>query len=272
MTEATRLHETVGLTPDPAKFGLECVPCFGLPLFAGSFDDAVSLLDALARWDAGAPVIVAHVNLANLHVLHDRNELRDRLARRAVLFLDGIGLKSGVAILGGRWVKDVNGTDLFPMLMGRLSRRRGRVYMLGALERVVEDATRATAARYPDVNIVGCAGGYFDAHVENDLVQRINAAEPDVLLVARGFGLQEEFVLRHIDSLQVPLIWTVGGLFDMISGHAPRAPIWMRRLRLEWLFRFAREPRRMWHRNIVSPPWFFAHVIGARLRLRRRAW
>jgi exopolysaccharide biosynthesis WecB/TagA/CpsF family protein len=252
----------------PEALDLRLVHCLGLPLLAGRFESAASLLEMAARSWSGEPIIAVHINLANLHTLHQRPELARDLEQHALFFLDGIGLKVGVAMTGFGWVDDVNGTDLFPLVMERLARRRGKVYLLGSSPGVIGDAAHLAALHHPGLQVVGWEHGHFTGEEESAAVHRINEAHPDVLLVGRGFGLQEEFVLRHRHSLHVPLIWTVGALFDFVSGHVSRAPSWMRRLRLEWLFRFAREPRRMWRRIVVSPPWFFARVMTTRLRNR----
>jgi exopolysaccharide biosynthesis WecB/TagA/CpsF family protein len=268
MSDAAMVSSRSSRAVDPGAFALHTVTALGLPLVTGTFEEVTTLLEAATREPFAEPLIAAHINLANLHTLSRNPQLAEALQRNALLFLDGIGLKVGVAIMRGGWVNDVNGTDLFPLMMERLAVRGGRVYFVGSTPAVADDAARVVSSRYDGLEVVGWEHGFFSREDEDAVVQRIRDAHPDVLLVGRGFGLQEEFVLRHRHALPVPLIWTVGGLFDMISEHVPRAPRWMRRLRLEWLFRFAREPGRMWRRNIISPAWFFARVMAARCRRR----
>jgi exopolysaccharide biosynthesis WecB/TagA/CpsF family protein len=255
----------------PEECGLYAVSYLGLPLLAGSFESAARFLVGAARDVGVAKHIVAHVNVANLHILRAQPGLARDLAGSSVMLCDGIGLKLGAALHGEGWVDDLNGTDLFPIVMQRLARANARVYLLGATAAVVEAAACTTRSRYPGLAVVGAEHGYFDTSDEPAVVNRVNAANPDVLLVGRGFGRQEAFAIRHRDDLRVPLIWTVGGLFDIVSGRAPRAPDWMRQCRLEWLFRFAREPRRMWRRNVIVAPWFLGWVVWRRLAKRTTA-
>jgi len=96
------------------------------------------------------------------------------------------------------------------------------------------------------------------------VVRRINRSGAQLLLVGRGAPLQDEFILRWYLELDVRVVWAVGGLFDFLSGTKPRAPDALRRLHLEWLYRLAREPRRMWFRNLPVPLWFAGRVISRR--------
>jgi N-acetylglucosaminyldiphosphoundecaprenol N-acetyl-beta-D-mannosaminyltransferase len=237
-----------------------------LPLVTGSFANAADWLVELALAAPAWPVVVSHINACNYYYLQKRPALRDRLAKEAVLILDGIGMKIGCRILGLGWLPDLNGTDLFPFVMERASRERLRIFCLGSEQHVADAAAGEISRRYPGVEIAGSRGGFFDADEEDGIVSSVNGSGAQMLLVGRGFLRQETFALKHLARLNVSLVWNVGGLFDFVSAAKPRAPLFMRRARLEWLFRFLREPGRMWHRNLVAAPRFLAGMLCRRIR------
>ncbi len=237
-----------------------------LPLVTGSFANAADWLIGLALAAPARPVVVSHINACNYYYLQKKPAFRDRLAKEAVLILDGIGMKIGCMLLGLGRQPDLNGTDLFPLVMERASRERLRIFCLGSERHVAESAAREISRRYPGIEIAGCRGGYFDAGEEDGIVSSINGSGARMLLIGRGFLKQETFALKYLDRLRVSLVWNVGGLFDFVSAAKPRAPRFMRRARLEWLYRFLREPGRMWHRNVVAAPGFLAGILYRRMR------
>ena len=214
--------------------------------------------------------LIAHINASNYYSLVRRPAIRDRLVRDGVLLLDGIGLKIGGFILGHSHLPDLNGTDLFPLVMERIRHRDLRLFLLGGRREVAERAASSIGRRYPKAHVVGFHTGYFGSKEESHIVDEIRKHRPHALLVGLGFLRQEEFALRYLDELEVPLIWTVGGLFDFLSGAKPRAPRLLRKCRLEWLFRLLLEPRRMWHRYLVAAPWFLGHAVRMRWKKGRQ--
>jgi exopolysaccharide biosynthesis WecB/TagA/CpsF family protein len=110
---------------------------------------------------------------------------------------------------------------------------------------------------------VGVQHGYFRQDEIPAIVNAINAARTDVLIVALGTPLQELWLADHFASTRCRLAFCVGGLLDFVSGEKPRAPLWIRRMRLEWVFRLMLEPRRMWRRYILGNLRFLTRVARA---------
>lgn len=237
----------------------------GLPLITDELPQMAEWLVSLT--EAKSPVIVSHINANNYYHLCTHSSLCGRLENNAYLLFDGIGLKMAASWLGLGWVPDVNGTDLFPLVMKTLVKKNIPLYFLGSNEFVIESVVQSLRRRWPEIKIVGSSCGYFQESNEDQIVETINASGAEVLLIGRGFPLQEEFSLRNKTRLNVSLIWNVGGLFDFISNHKPRAPLWMRQMRLEWLFRLVREPRRLWFRTFVVGPWLASHILSQALKL-----
>lgn len=239
---------------------IRTVDFLGLPLITDDIhkiaDWLVSLLD-----DIQPPVIISHVNANNYYHLYKNLTFCSRLKNNAHLLFEGIGMKLAASWLGLGWLPDINGTDLFPLVMTKLVNAKVPLYFLGADEFVVASAVQSLRSRWPEIQIAGYSSGYFNVTDEDKIVEAINASGAKLLLVGRGFILQETFSLRQRTRLSVSLIWNVGGLFDFISSNKPRAPLWIRRMRLEWLFRLGREPRRLWFRTFVVGPWLASHVL-----------
>ena len=173
---------------------------------------------------------------------------------------DGIGIKVGCRLQGVAMRDNLNGTDLFPKLCEAAAELGLSLYLLGAKPGMAEATALAMQARLPSLKIAGTGHGYIDPADELATIETINAAKPDILLVAMGAPRQELFLARWKEQLQAPLRMGVGGLFDYYSGSIPRAPIWMREIGLEWVWRLIQEPGRMWQRYVIGNPLFIFRV------------
>jgi N-acetylglucosaminyldiphosphoundecaprenol N-acetyl-beta-D-mannosaminyltransferase len=137
-----------------------------------------------------------------------------------------------------------------------------RLYFLGAAPGVADRVATILQARYPGLVIAGAFPGSPAPAEEDDIVERIRAARSDVLLAAFGAPAQDLWIARNLSRLQVPVAMGVGGSLDFIAGVAKRAPVWIQRIGLEWLYRLIREPWR-WRRQLALPR-FVWQVLFAR--------
>jgi len=151
---------------------------------------------------------------------------------------------------------------MLPHLCGLSVAKGYRIYLLGAQEGVAEAMKTNLEHRYPGVKICGFRNGYFDWDTEvTRIVEDINLAQPDILLVAFGAPYQEKFIVRFGSQIHAPVQMGVGGLFDFYSERIARAPKWMRLIGMEWVFRLLQEPKRMWKRYILGNPLFLYRVF-----------
>jgi N-acetylglucosaminyldiphosphoundecaprenol N-acetyl-beta-D-mannosaminyltransferase len=138
------------------------------------------------------------------------------------------------------------------------------IYLLGSEPRVAGEATARLRRWYPRLTVAGSHHGFFDIgspHAER-VVEDINERQPDILLVGMGTPKQEQWVEAYADRLDVDVCWTVGALFDYVSGRVPRAPGWLSDNGLEWIFRLGVEPQRMWRRYLLGNPVFLSRVLA----------
>ncbi len=187
-------------------------------------------------------------------------------AFRAILQAADLNTPDGFGVLvAARWLGTplrgrVTGVELTQGL-ARLAAERGyRIFLLGAGPGVAEAAAANLTARCPGLQIAGCYAGSPDPEYDERQCQIIAAARPHILLVAYGHPRQELWIARNQPHLRIPLAIGVGGTFDYLAGRVPRAPTWLRRLGLEWVFRLLMQPAR-WRRIIDAVPVFLCTVL-----------
>jgi N-acetylglucosaminyldiphosphoundecaprenol N-acetyl-beta-D-mannosaminyltransferase len=158
----------------------------------------------------------------------------------------------------------MHGVDFTWAMLTALAEEGRSVYLLGGTWEESTGAEQAVRKRLPALTIAGARDGYFRREETESVVEAINAARPDVLLVAMGFPRQERWIAENLSRLDVRVAVAEGGSFSFISGATRRAPRWMRRAGLEWLFRLLRQPSRL--RRQLALPVFVWLVLRARLR------
>ena len=230
---------------------------FGVPIRCETMRAALDRI-AAAR-DPAHPKFFAFVNAHCLNVAYGDVDYANILRRCDCVWPDGTGVRMAGRFLGFPVPENVNGTDLFPLLSGR-------VFLYGAAPGVAEAAAENVRRRYPQMTVVGTADGFGD---EQAVIAAVNRARPDILLVAKGVPRQEKWIAEHLDALSCGCAIAVGGLLDFVSGRIPRAPQSMRRLGIEWLYRLKCEPVRMFRRYVIGNPLFLWRLRRERARKAR---
>lgn len=230
----------------------------GIPLDNLSISDAVRAITQRLERPRASQVCFLNADCVNVS-RRDRRYLEVLRAADLVL-ADGVGLKLAAWAAGVRLRGNLNGTDLFPRLCEALSGSGKKLFLLGARAGAADAVCDWVARHHPGVAIAGCRHGYFSAGEEPAVVDQIARSGTDLLLVAFGSPKQDLWIDRHLDSLGVKVAMGVGGLFDFYSGRIPRAPLWMRSVGLEWLYRLWQEPTRLWKRYLLGNPRFLAAV------------
>lgn len=232
----------------------------GLPLVNADTATAIAgLLDGPAR-----SVFFLNAHCANLRS-------RDRayataLARADAILPDGIGVDLAARMTGTRLRENLNGTDFTPALLREAAARGRSVFLFGARPGTAEAAAGTLAATIPGLRIAGTCDGYEGAADPQAAIRAINASGADILLVAMGVPMQELWIDRHLPDLAPRLVLGVGALFDFLAGNVSRAPAPVRRLRLEWVWRLAQEPRRLAKRYLLGNASFLVRATLHALR------
>jgi len=225
-------------------------------------EEAVSLLSGFIREKTFTKV--GFLNAHNANVACSNKEFAAALDDFLVL-ADGIGVDIAARWLyGAPFPANLNGTDFVPALLLAADKPL-TVGLLGATRENAERAAQRLGEIAPQHRFVVVHDGFFTAQEEPTVIASLAALRPDILLVAMGVPRQEFWIARNLGPEHCTLPIAVGALLDFLSGSVPRAPEWMRRLRLEWLFRLVIEPGRLWRRYIVGNPLFLLRVLRQKL-------
>lgn len=218
------------------------VDILGVNVDALTMSESVAQIETYMAGDE--PVMVATANAEMIMRATQDEELRDILNRAAIVTADGAGTVWAAHHLGHAMPERVAGYDLAQQLMKQSVKLGQRIYFFGSAPGVAEKAKAKAERLYPGIRIVGTRDGYFTEADEPAIIEDIKAKRPHLLLVALGVPKQEKWLARHQAELGVPVAIGVGGTLDVMAGVMKRAPLWMQKAKLEWLFRGMLQPKR----------------------------
>ena len=228
--------------------------------------DAVTMAEAVdvvrRAMDTRAGVLVATANAEMLMRATHGEELRRILNASALVVPDGAGTVWAARHLGHAMPERVAGYDLAQELLRCAPAEGRRVYFFGSAPGVAEKAKAKAEQLYPGIEIVGVRNGFFSPADNAAIIAEIRAARPDLLLVALGVPKQEKWIAAHLAELDVPVAIGVGGTLDVMAGVMKRAPHWMQKAKLEWLFRGLMQPKRAG--RLLALPKFVLKVHASR--------
>lgn len=228
-------------------------------------DEAVSHIVDHAGEASRTPCQMAFVNAHCFNEACADRAYHDILRRARWVFPDGIGVRLAARAHGVGLRENVNGTDLFPRLCSVLPGSGIGMFLLGGRPGVVDGVAAWLRRAHPGVDLCGMHHGFFPRSEDASMARRIRRSGARLLLVAMGVPQQEKWIDANLASCGVNVAIGVGALFDFYSAAVPRAPFWMRRRGLEWVFRLCLEPARMWRRYLVGNPQFLYRVARQRL-------
>lgn len=248
---------------------------FGVEVSDLIMEDAVEQLGRYMLDQSGRAHSAFFVNANTLNFAWSDPEYRRDLRTADCVFADGTGVRWAARALHAVRLRDnVNGTDLVPRLLRSFDGRGLRIFLLGATSDVVARAADTIRRAYSGWDVAGAHHGYIEVDASGALVEQINASRPHLLLVAMGNPKQETWIARNRPALRVPLSIGVGGLFTYWSGDLERAPLWMRRAGIEWVYLLGCQPRKA-PRYLIGNPLFLARLAKSKWQttLRRtRGW
>ncbi len=217
----------------------------------------------------GGRGLVLNANAHCLNLCYENPDLRAFLNSADVVFCDGAGVMLAAKLLGQRIPERITYADWAWRLAAFATTQGFSMYLLGARPGVAEEAARRLEARYPELEIAGVHHGFFDhtaGSPENEaVVEEINGARPDILLVGLGMPLQEYWLMKNRRRLQMGVALTGGAVFDYVSGGLRRGPRALTNNGFEWLARLLIEHRRLWRRYLLGNPLFLLRVLRQRL-------
>ncbi len=216
---------------------------------------------AIARIEADERGWICTVNVAILMMMRGDAFLQGFVDRSIAVVADGQPLIWVSKLFGPRLPERVTGVDLVHELSASATRAGYGVYLLGATHDIVEQLAQRLRRDVPGIDIRGVADGYFDAAGAPERVDAIRQSGAKILFVGMGVPRQERFIDDHWDDLGVSLAIGVGGSFDVLAGLRARAPEFVQKIGMEWMYRLVQEPRRLAKRYLVTNTLFVYHVV-----------
>lgn len=228
--------------------------------------DRVSSSEALARIATfitegratGASHQIVTANAEIIYQASKNEKMRTVINQAQLVTADGSGVVWASKQLGEPLAERVTGIDLVNSICAASAQYGWKLYILGSAPGVADTAAQNICDKYPGCNIIGTHHGYFDEKEEQKILEELREQKPDVLFVALGAPKQEYWIAEHVSVLGIPVAMGIGGSMDVLSGNVKRAPQWMQKLSLEWLYRVLIQPTRF--KRVLALPKFMLAV------------
>ncbi len=209
------------------------------------------------------------VNSASVNELTRNDELRRAVNNADLVNIDGMSVVWALCFLGYKVPERIATPDLADAVLAMAEKERFSVFLFGAREQNIFTCAKNLVITFPELVIAGYRNGYYQAEDESLIVDMINKAKPDILLIGMPSPQKELFFEKYRNELTSKYILGVGGYFDIVSGYTKRAPKWMQNIGMEWFYRFIQEPRRLWRRYLIGIIQFLWLVTKEKFRRKK---
>ncbi len=228
------------------------------------FDDEEEVLALLSKdIDSGRSIELFFLNAHCFNLAQKDREYFDILNSCDYLLNDGIGIKIASKIEKLVLKKNLNGTDFIPEIAEMASKKGYKIFLLGAKDGIAEEAAVKLKEKFEGLQIAGVHSGYG---LDESVLEMINNSKADILIAGMGVPMQEKWIRENKSKLgSVKLFVGGGAILDFLSQRIRRAPLLMRKIGLEWLFRLCLEPGRLWRRYLVGNFLFFYYILVLKL-------
>lgn len=207
---------------------------------------------------SGQPHQIVTANAEIIYQASKNEKMRTVINQAQMVTADGSGVVWASRQLGEPLEQRVTGIDLVNSICEKSAQDKWKIYILGSAPGVAATAAVNIRDKFPGCNIVGTHHGYFNAKEEKQILEELGQLKPDVLFVALGAPKQEYWIAEHLPKLGIPVGMGIGGSMDVLSGNVKRAPKWMQKLSLEWLYRLLIQPKRF--KRVLALPKFMLAV------------
>lgn len=221
------------------------------------FPDVIEKIKAYIKEQEPRHIITLNAEI--VYAAQYDQRLKDIINEADLVTPDGIGIVWAARHLGYEIKERITGIDLLYSICQEAAQLNWKMYFLGAAPGVADEAAVKLCQQYPDLKITGTRDGYFTDDEIPTIIDSIREQSPQILFVALGAPKQEVWIRQYKEQLGIPICIGVGGSFDVVAGNKRRAPDWMIRLNLEWLYRLIDEPTRI--RRQLALPRFVAMIL-----------
>ncbi|HRS54481.1 MAG TPA: WecB/TagA/CpsF family glycosyltransferase [Bacteroidales bacterium] len=226
------------------------VSLFNIKFSNLTLKETIEIIDSNIR--NNIKTIYMDINTDKIVYAYENNYMFDIINSCDIVNPDGMAVFWASKFLGKPLKERIAGVDLFVELIKVSAEKGYRIYFLGAKQEVLEKMIKNIKEKFNNEIIAGYRNGYFEENEEERIVEMINDSGAEILFIGITSPKKELFIERNRDKLNVNFIMGVGGSFDVLAGHIKRAPIWVQKIGMKWLYRVYQEPRRLWKRYAVS--------------------
>lgn len=216
--------------------------------------------------------LISTLNAHSFNTVHTDVEFKTALKNSSVLLPDGIGVVWATKMLTGQKLRKIAGDDLFHFQMNKLNISGGKCFFLGSTEETLQKIFEKASIDYPNVQVYTYSPPFKTEFSDEDnrvMIERVNAESPDVLFVGMTAPKQEKWAFQNFNELNVNHVCCIGAVFDFYAGTSKRAPRWMIKIGMEWFYRLASNPKRMWRRYLIGNTKFIVAVLKEKVMLSR---
>lgn len=243
---------------------LHTVNILGIEVFSVRMAELLNI--CIEHIDSKKTLLLGVVNVAKLVNCRKNAELHRSLMETDIILADGLPIIWLSRMLGDPLPERLAGIDIMYELLKEANKKNYRVFFLGAKLKVLQTMIQNIQKDYPGIIVAGYRDGYFNKDEEQDVARHIKEINADILFVGISSPKKENFLKNWLNFIDVPICHGVGGSFDILAGVTKRAPVWMQKSGLEWLYRLIQEPRRMWSRYLFTNLIFIKLSVKSILR------
>lgn len=222
-----------------------------LNTYVDDYSEEESVNQIMKNIDEGIYTDHVGINASKIIQIDNDPKLGEIVKNSKMINPDGISAVWAIKLFLNKKVNRVAGIDLMMDLIKEAEKKGKNIYFLGAKRQVVKDMIEVIQREYPKLNISGYHHGYIKGE-EQEVVKEIASTNADMVFVGITSPYKEYFIYDYGKQMNAPFVMGVGGSFDVVSGNIKRAPVWMQKSGLEWMFRFYKEPKRLWKRYLID--------------------
>ncbi|MDP3679584.1 MAG: WecB/TagA/CpsF family glycosyltransferase [Flavobacterium sp.] len=238
---------------------ISSVPLLDYSIFSGDLADC-------ARADK---TLINTINQYSFCIAEEDAEFKSALQESDILLPDGVAIVAAVQLLNSQKIKKIAGAELHHFLLEDLNKKGGSCFYLGSSENTLLKITTRLSKDFPNIKVGAFSPPFkpeFSDEDNQQMVQEVNAFQPDVLFVGMTAPKQEKWNFQHKEKLEAKIICSIGAVFDFYAGTIVRPqPFWIR-LHLEWFIRLVKEPKRMWKRYLYYGPIFIKLIVEKKIQ------
>tara|TARA_R110001632_G_scaffold101693_1_gene209578 strand:- start:5600 stop:6313 length:714 start_codon:yes stop_codon:yes gene_type:complete len=220
------------------------------------------------RWSLGKKLFINTINPHSFCIAERDVSFKEALQNSDVLIPDGVGIVLACRLLKGKKIPRITGADMHQHLLEEAEKNKLKIFYLGASDNTLNKIQERIIKEHPNIKVASFSPKFKLKFTEDDtdeMITAINQFSPDILFVGMTAPKQEKWSYANKGKLDVSIITSIGAVFDFYAGNINRAPNWMMKAGLEWLYRFFKEPRRMWKRYLINNTRFIYYVLKEKL-------